>query len=106
MLGIKGNVSVGIFYAVPLTTFDDSNDMTAPSMTLGPSRDGNVALGGPSTGSIVFQFNIPNHIAVRHPRRRHAQWSINDSQPNTQLFANTGSQVSVTRGKTRADSRP
>ena len=100
MLAINGNVNIGASYAVPLTTFDDTSDTTAPQMTLqDQASTGNVALAGPSTGSVVFQSNIPatSHFDIHGAAR--AQWSINDAQPNTQLFANTGSQLSVTRGK-------
>ncbi|HEY1600964.1 MAG TPA: putative Ig domain-containing protein [Pirellulales bacterium] len=101
MLAINGNLFLGASYAVPLTTIDDSNDTTAPQMTLeDQSSFDNIALGGPSTGSIVFQFNIPTTSHFDIHGAANAQWSINDTQPNTQLFANTGSQVSVTRGKT------
>ena len=81
---------------MPLTSIDDGNDNTSPQMTLQDLS--NLTLGGPSTGSVVFQSNVPatSHFDIHGAAN--AQWAINDALPNTQLFANTGSQFTVTRG--------
>ena len=98
LFAINGNVNIGASYAVPVTTIDDSNDTTAPQMTLqDQTGSSNIALGGASAGSIVFQFNIPITSQFNIYGAANAKWTINDSQPNTELFANIGSQVSVTR---------
>ena len=105
--GLKGNVDIGALYAVPLTTIDDSNDTAAPQMTLqDQASSGNVALGGPSTGSIVFQSNVPTTSQFNIDSAANAQWTINDAPQNTQLFANPGTQIAITRGKTSGSFPP
>ncbi len=98
LLALEANVNFGASYAVPLTTIDDRNDNTAPQMTLQDLSS--ITLEGASTGGVVFQSNIPSTSHFDIHGAPTAQWSINDTLPNTQLFANTGSQISVTRGKT------